>query len=392
MLSIFHFFVALLVIYVAFNVFYLCFYAICSLFGSNKLAPENLIKNKIGVMIIAYKNDHVILESIEENLKQTYPKDRYDLIVVGDHLQPETVAKLNAMPIKVIAFDLPYSTKGNSVKRTEEMIRESDYDYIVMLDIDNVMEVDFLNKLNNELTDNVIIVQTHRTAKNFDTHIAILDAFSEEINNSIFRKGHVAIGLQTALIGSGIAMTKSFFLNDVLTIKAVGGYDKEMELIMALNKVKTKYTPDIDVYDEKTRYIDDFNKQRTRWFAAQFFYLRTNLFKSFLSLFTNSNVNYFNKTLQLMLMPKVLVLGFSFILPFITYFFYNELFPFSITTFIAVLVAAVLGLPKRYYKREYFSALTRLPIVFLTLLKSLAKIKGANRSFIATPHHTKDSK
>ncbi len=68
------------------------------------------------------------------------------------------------------------------------------------------------------------------------------------------------------------------------------------------------------------------------------------------------------------------------------------MFPLSVTTFIAVLVATVLGLPKRYYKSEYFSALKRLPAVFLTLLKSLAKIKGANRSFIATPHHAKDSK
>jgi hypothetical protein len=35
------------------------------------------------------------------------------------------------------------------------------------------------------------------------------------------------------------------------------------------------------------------------------------------------------------------------------------MFPLSVTTFIAVLIAAVLGLPKRYYKSEYFSALKR---------------------------------
>jgi hypothetical protein len=68
-------------------------------------------------------------------------------------------------------------------------------------------------------------------------------------------------------------------VDEVLKIRAVGGYDKEMELIMALKKTKTKYTPNIDVYDEKTRYIDDLNKQRTRWFSAQFFYLRKNLLK-----------------------------------------------------------------------------------------------------------------
>ncbi len=382
---------ALLVIYMAFNVFYLF-----SLFNKKEFITENQYQNKFAVMLIAYKNDHVILESAVENLNQTYPKDKHDIIVVGDHLQPETVAELEKLPIKVLAFDLPYSTKGNSVRKTEPLIREGNYDYIVLLDIDNVMEANFLKKLNNEITTGVEVIQTHRTAKNLDTPIAILDAFSEEINNSIFRQGHVNVGLQTALIGSGIAMRKDFFLNEVLTIRAVGGYDKEMELIMALKKTKTKYTPHIEVYDEKTRYIGDLNKQRTRWFSAQFFYLRKNLLKSLISLFTNSNMNYFNKTLQLLLMPKVLVLGFAFLLPILTYFVNNPdfgwLYPLSVNSFIAVVLAASLGLPRKYYKAEYFAAFKKLPIVFVTLLKSLTKLKGANRTFIATPHHSNEKK
>jgi cellulose synthase/poly-beta-1,6-N-acetylglucosamine synthase-like glycosyltransferase len=396
MIYTFEIIIALLVIYMAFNGFYLFFFAVCSLFTKKKVFIENTYLNKFAVMIIAYKNDQVILESAVENLNQTYAKDKHDIIVVGDHLQPETVAQLEKLPIKVIAFNLPYSTKGNSVRKTESLIRNGDYDFIVLLDIDNVMEADYLTKLNNEIKEGIQVIQTHRTAKNFDTPIAILDAFSEEINNSIFRLGHVNIGLQTALIGSGIALRKDFFLNEVLAIKAVGGYDKEMELIMALNKTKTLYTPNIEVYDEKTRFIGDLNKQRTRWFSAQFFYLRKNLLKSLISLFTNSNLNYFNKTLQLLLMPKVLVLGFAFLLPILTYFIdetdFQCLFPISLLSFFAVLLAAILALPLKYYKAEYFSAFKKLPIVFITLLKSLTNLKGANRSFIATPHHTNEKK
>lgn len=382
----------LLVYFMAFNVFYLFFFAVCSIFNKPVSNTENKYLNKFAVLLVAYKNDHVILESAAENLNQTYPKDCHDIIVVGDHLQPETVSQLEKLPIKVLAFDLPYSTKGNSVRKAEDLIVNGGYDFIVLLDIDNVMEPDYLRKLNNEIDSEVQVIQTHRTAKNLDTPIAILDAFSEEINNSIFRKGHVNIGLQTALIGSGIALRKDFFVDEVLKIRAVGGYDKEMELIMALKKTKTKYTPNIDVYDEKTRYIDDLNKQRTRWFSAQFFYLRKNILKSFISLFTNSNLNYFNKTLQLLLMPKVLVLGFSFLLPVLSFLFYQSLFGLCLANFIAVILAASLGLPKRFYKAEYFSAIQKLPIVFITLLKSLTKLKGANRAFIATPHHAKEKK
>jgi cellulose synthase/poly-beta-1,6-N-acetylglucosamine synthase-like glycosyltransferase len=152
------------------------------------------------------------------------------------------------------------------------------------------------------------------------------------------------------------------------------------------------YTPFIDVYDEKTRYIDDLSKQRTRWFSAQFYYLRKNIVKSLISLFTNSNINYFNKTLQLILMPKVLILGFAFLLPVIAFFIYPEYLLHSIINFIAVVLAASIGLPRKYYKAEYFSAIKKLPIVFVTLLKSLTKLKGANRTFIATPHHVDKKK
>lgn len=392
MSTIFEIIFAFLVFFMTFNVFYLLFFAVCSLYNKKQNLNENPYQNKFAVLIVAFKNDQVILESAVENLNQTYPKDKHDIIVVGDHLQPETVAELEKLPLKVIAFDLPYSTKGNSIRKTEDLIINGDYDFIVLLDIDNVMEADYLRKLNNQINSEVQVIQTHRTAKNLDTHIAVLDAFSEEINNSIIRKGHVNIGLQTALIGSGIAFRKDFFVDEVLKIRAVGGFDKELELVMALKKTKTMYTPYIDVYDEKTRYIDDLSKQRTRWFSAQFFYLRKNLLKSLISLFTNSNINYFNKTLQLILMPKVLILGFAFLLPVLAYFFYPEYLLLTILNFIAVVLAASLGLPRKYYKAEYFSAIKKLPIVFVTLLKSLTKLKGANRTFIATPHHVDKKK
>jgi hypothetical protein len=91
-------------------------------------------------------------------------------------------------------------------------------------------------------------------------------------------------------------------------------------------------------------------------------------------------------------MPKVLVLGFSFLCPILAFFFYPHLLVLSLLSFVAVVLAASLGLPKRFYKAEYFVAIKKLPIVFVTLLKSLTKLKGANRAFIATPHHAKEKK
>ena len=46
------------------------------------------------VFIPAYKEDQVIVEVAEQALNQDYPQDKYDVVVIADQLQPETMEKL----------------------------------------------------------------------------------------------------------------------------------------------------------------------------------------------------------------------------------------------------------------------------------------------------------
>lgn len=74
------------------------------------------------------------------------------------------------------------------------------------------------------------VVQTHRVAKNLNTNMAYLDAISEEINNSIFRLGHVNLGMSAALIGSGMAFEYSLFYKAMMSNTSVGGFDRVLEM------------------------------------------------------------------------------------------------------------------------------------------------------------------
>ncbi len=71
----------------------------------------------------------------------------------------------------------------------------------------------FLNEVNVAFDLGAKVVQAHRTAKNLNTPFAFLDACNEEINNHIYRKGHAAIGLSPALIGSGMAFEYNYLHN-----------------------------------------------------------------------------------------------------------------------------------------------------------------------------------
>ena len=72
----------------------------------------------------------------------------------------------------------------------------NDYDIALVLDADNVIPYDYLSDINDLFANpEVEIVQTHRSAKNLNNDMALLDAISEEINNTIFRLGHAKLGL-----------------------------------------------------------------------------------------------------------------------------------------------------------------------------------------------------
>ena len=187
----------ILLIYFGANVAYLLLFAVAGALYRPKQYKHREPVVSFCVMIPAYKGDAVIVNTVIENLKQQYPKNLYDIYVIADNCQPETIDELHKLDATTIEVQFENSTKSKAINKAFEVI-EPKYDYVVLLDVDNVMETQFLQKLNNRLVNNVQIIQAHRIALNADTPFAILDGASEEINNHIFRKGHVALGLSSA--------------------------------------------------------------------------------------------------------------------------------------------------------------------------------------------------
>jgi len=99
---------------------------------------------------------------------------------------------------------------------------------VVILDADNLMAKDFLKRMNLGFANGFKVIQGHRIAKNSDTSFALLDGISEEINNHIFRQGHRAAGLSSALIGSAMGFEYVLFKRFMIDIDAIGGFDKEL--------------------------------------------------------------------------------------------------------------------------------------------------------------------
>lgn len=370
---------------------YIFLFSFGGLFYKQPPYPQSAQNRKIAVFIPGYKEDDVIVEVANAALRQDYPPNLYDVIIIADSFQSETIFKLKELPIKVIEVVFQKSTKSKALNKAMKQL-DDPYDIAVILDADNVMAVDFLTKINGSFERNYIAVQGHRTAKNMNTSLAILDAISEEINNHIFRKGHRVLGLSSAIIGSGMAFQYDYFKQLMSTVTAVGGFDKEIELKMLKAGHKIAYLDDAFVYDEKVQKAEVFSNQRRRWLSAQLHYFRLYFWNSFRDLLFKGNFDYFDKAIQFIQPPRILLLGsvlfFGIFFSILNLILNNGplLLFFWVAVAASCLLSFLFAIHGRFYNLKTARALMSLPKGMLLMLGSLFKIKGANKQFIHTKH------
>jgi cellulose synthase/poly-beta-1,6-N-acetylglucosamine synthase-like glycosyltransferase len=379
---------------------YIFIFAFFGLFYKQKKRSKAIKHRRMAVLIPGYKEDSIIEDVAREALKQDYPKEAFDVVIIADSFLPETLEKLKNLPIKLIVVSFDVSTKSKALNKAMAQLTD-DYEVAVILDADNVMETAFLTKLNEAFESSFIAVQGHRTAKNMNTSLAILDAVSEEINNHIFRKGHRVLGLSSAIIGSGMAFDYHFFKNLMLNIKAIGGFDKEIELKLLHDGYKIEYLHDAVVFDEKVQKAEVFSNQRRRWLSAQLHYFRQDIFKATKALLLNGNVDYFDKAIQFIQPPRILLLGAVFLLGvlFIAVNLVAANHPLYWIIWTAIIgtcmLAFMFSIPRTFYNADTLKAMASIPKGMLLMFGSLMKIKGANKKFIHTQHgviHTEDKK
>lgn len=370
------------------SVFYVVFFAVISLFYEKEdriaihaAALSNRL-NKFLVLYPAYKEDKVIINAVKKFLLQKYPKDLYTVIVISDHMQPETNNELSKLPITLLQPTFEKSSKAKAMQFAIDNVKD-DFDNVIILDADNVVRPEFLSQL-NVLCSVYDAIQCHRCAKNANNDVAVLDGASEEINNTIFRKAHNRLGLSSALIGSGMCFKYDLFKENVFKLNTAGE-DREMEALLLNQGVFIKYAPDIHVFDEKVSNQDNFQRQRMRWMTAQVQSLLSQL-PLVPNAIIHGNINFVDKTIQQALIPRsiliVLLGGISVLMTLLIpewcekwWFLFGLL---SISLFIA--------LPSQLRIRS-FAKVFAIPGLVLRMFKNILHIDHKNTDFIHTEHN-----
>ena len=385
------FIVIILASYLGISAAYYLLFSFGSLYSNPSEGKSSFVRqNKIAVMIPAYKEDGVIVDSAIKSLEQVYSPSLYTVFVIADSLKEKTLQLLSELPIEVVKVSFEKSTKAKALNATMAQLDDS-YQIAVVLDADNVMELNFLQKVNEAHNAGLSAIQGHRIAKNQENNLSVLDAISEEVNNNIFRKGHRSLGFSSALIGSGMAFDLDLFRKEMSEIDAIGGFDKELELRLLKKGIKIGYLEDALVYDEKVSKEEAFTNQRTRWIAAQIRYGLKSFGNAFIHLITRFNMDYFDKSLQFLLPPRLILLGVSTLLALTFTTFQWIHWEWLLSIWVGFILALTIAIPRKFYTKQTAKAIAHLPKTFWLMIKALAGFKKAKTNFLHTPHQTIES-
>lgn len=389
----------------AFSVAYILFFALVSTLWKKRVSHLTLYltgkvlamrrKEHFTYLVLypAYNEDRVIVHSVQTFLGQYYPYNSFHVAVISDHMQPETNKQLSELPITLLQPVFEKSSKAKAMQYAMDHFqkaevrgqRSEDFDYVIILDADNVVGPDFLEKLNEECAKGYKAIQCHRCAKNNDNDIAVLDGVSEEINNTIFRKAHNRAGLSSALIGSGMCFDYQWFKENVYHL-TTAGEDRELEALLLKQKVYIHYEPDIHVFDEKVSNKDNFQKQRLRWMTAQIQSL-FNMLPYIPKAIATFNLDYIDKTIQQTLIPRsmliILTFGMSLLMTVISSTWCLKWW----ILFLAVCIALYIATPKQMRSHSVFGKILSLPSLVWKMVLNILKIDRKNTDFIHTSHN-----
>ena len=298
-----------LYIYFAVCVGYIVIFSVASCFFKSQQYPQSHDFKRFAILIPAYKEDNVILDCIHSVLQQTYPEQLYDVIVVSDGMDDATNHLLYLESrITLLKIQEQESSKAKALRLATEHISYLRYDYVIILDADNLIPTDYLYELNKAVSQGAKAIQTHRKAKNLNSDTAILDAVIEEMNNTIFRKDtsnqdspQHSSAREWSLISNG--------LSKIIIHTHSAGEDKELEELLLSQGIHIEYADSIETLDENGyKNADSMRHQRRRWMATQLF-LALKMGSNLPSALLHGNRDYLLKTIQTFILPRSILIA-----------------------------------------------------------------------------------
>jgi cellulose synthase/poly-beta-1,6-N-acetylglucosamine synthase-like glycosyltransferase len=253
-----------------------CAYILVFLRGLFKLKTgANKKPHTFSIVVPARDESNNIESCLNSVLKQDYPEDRFEVIVVDDGSKDDTLdiaERFSRSNLRVKTVSIKESPAGISPKKyaVSRGIKIATGEVIVTTDADCIVQSGWLQGLNRYLEDQVGVVvgyTDYHREKNFWSNLEALDYFSHRACAA----GALAAGITFTSTASNLAYRTTLF-QEVGRFEEVGKWisgDDDLLLKLVGSKTKWKIVPatsaDTYVTTAGSRSFSEFLSRRIRW-------------------------------------------------------------------------------------------------------------------------------
>jgi hypothetical protein len=247
------------------------------------------------------------------------------------------------------------------------------YDAAVIMRPGNTVEPTFLTRINEAYFASGMAIQTHKTDVAIKRNISILHAFFEEMNNAIFRRGHVSLGFSASLSGTGMVFNYAW-LKQTLASLQDKSLTKNLESRLLRQGTFIEYLEKVYTFENKSYKLSAINKERRDWYYNERKSLNRGFGFFFKALFSG-NFDYCDKMFQWMMPSRILLIFLIALLGFAVSMFDWAL---SVKWWILLGVlffAFFMAVPKKMLNFRTFIAFLALPLFLLSVLRNIFRIR-----------------
>ena len=314
-------------------------YFIVGIFKTRKFKKAK-VKHKYAILIAARNEEKVIGNLLDSIAKQDYPRDLLTTFVVADNCTDTTAAiarKKGAICYE--RFNDQDKTKGFAL---EFLFNNIECDYGInsfegyfIFDADNLLNTNFVSKMNDAFDSGEKIITSYRNTKNFDENwIASTYALHWIRSSRTSHRARSYLGLATNIQGTGFLFANEIVQNGWHYTSLTE--DRALTADAVSNGYMISYQDEAIFYDEQPIKLNVALRQRLRWSKGHLLAFLESGPKLFKNIFKN------NKNLVKNEKDKWSKIKKSFRYRFASYDTLMQLTPFSVLNLTKFLLIAVI--------------------------------------------------
>ena len=231
-----------------------------------KPIPRANPKTRFACVIAARNEERVIGELVQSLLRQNYPKTLFDIYVMPNNCTDHTALAAIRTGAAILKPRGEVRCKGDALHEAFETLLRKDYDAFCVFDADNVVDADFLSRMNDAFLAGAKVTKGAMRVKNpqdsplcgcYGLYFTCFDFF--------FSRARMNCGLSSKLVGTGFAVHRSVLEQSGGWNSATIAEDAEFAAYLAETGTRVWFVPEAVTYDEAPASVRVSLRQRRRW-------------------------------------------------------------------------------------------------------------------------------